>query len=721
MHRKIYYALKPLLPWRMRMGLRRLLTRHKRETFKAVWPIDPRTAAPPAGWPGWPEGHEFAFVITHDVEGPEGLAKCRQLAEIETEMGFRSCFNFIPEGSYTVPDELRAWLGAQGFEVGIHDLHHDGKLFQSHGAFRLKAARINQYAREWKASGFRAGFMLRNLDWYHQLDIAYDASTFDTDPFEPQPDGAGTIFPFWVPAPAGLTEKSGYVELPYTLAQDSTLFLLLQEKSPQIWLNKLDWLVQQHGMALINVHPDYLCFDGEKPKPHTFPIAYYRELLERVRSHYAGRYWQPLPREVARFCAPLQPVHQAQRPKRICMITHSVYSGDTRVMRYAESLVARGDEVDVLSLRRSHDSVRVDMVGGVRVHRLQDRFGKTQKTRVGFLWPLVRFFVICCWWLTRQHARRRYDLVHVHNIPDFLVFAAWYPKLTGTPVILDIHDVVPEFFASKFGGKHSGLLWQSLKLMERFSATMADHIILGNHLWLDTYAVRTRSRARCTAMINNVDTKVFLPDPTPRNDGKLLVLFPGGLQSHQGIDIAIRAFPKVLAELPNAEFHIYGDGNAKDELIRLTGELGLQEKVRFFTPLPVREIVPIMARADLGVVPKRADSFGNEAYSTKIMEFMSVGVAVVISNTKIDRYYFDESVVRFFESGNIDSLARNLIELLRNEPLRRRQIKNALAYAAANSWTSHKHEYLRLVDGMSSSVTLVPWGNITTYYPPPLD
>ncbi len=160
--------------------------------------------SPPEGWPGWPDGKKFAFVLTHDVEGPDGLAKCRQLMQLEKELGFRSSFNFIPEGEYAVSRELRGELAQNGFEVGVHDLHHDGMLYRSREDFSENARWINHYLKEWGAVGFRSGFMLRNLDWLHELNIQYDASTFDTDPFEPQPDGAGTIFPFWVPAgPAG--------------------------------------------------------------------------------------------------------------------------------------------------------------------------------------------------------------------------------------------------------------------------------------------------------------------------------------------------------------------------------------------------------------------------------------------------------------------------------------------------------------------------------------
>jgi hypothetical protein len=269
----------------------------------------PGSERPPENWPGWPEGKKFAFVLTHDVESKAGLSKCRSLMQLELELGFRSSFNFIPEGSYRIPAGLREELTAYGFEVGIHDLKHDGRLFSSHRGFKRRAIRINNYAHEWGASGFRSGFMLRNLDWLHDLDVQYDASTFDTDPFEPQPEGGHTIFPFWVPRPndgsvndqhSSINSSSGgYVELPYTLPQDSTLFLLLCEKTTDIWRRKLDWIAEHGGMALIDTHPDYMALDGSSPKAGEYPIELYKELLEYIRSRYSGEYWPALPREVA--------------------------------------------------------------------------------------------------------------------------------------------------------------------------------------------------------------------------------------------------------------------------------------------------------------------------------------------------------------------------------------------------------------------------------------
>ena len=711
---KIYYQIKPFVPQVLRTAIRRRFALRLRDRAQETWPIMPGSERAPDGWRGWPKNKKFALVLTHDVEGPAGLNKCRRLMQLEMELGFRSSFNFIPEGKYPVPADLREELAANGFEVGVHDLKHDGRLYRSRPDFNQKARRINHYLKEWNATGFRSGFMLHNLNWLHELEIQYDMSTFDTDPFEPQPEGRDTIFPFLVRQPTifGASAPGGpdsYLELPYTLPQDSTLFLLLREATPEIWIRKLDWIAQHGGMALVNVHPDYVRFDDEDQSRRTYPIAHYRQLLEHVRRHHENAFWQPVPRALASFVAGLEtPPEVVRQAKRICMVTHSFYESDNRVTRYAAALAARGDTVDVVALRRSPELLREETIEGVNLFRIQDRFGKTERTRFSYLWPLLRFLKGASRWVTRRHASAPYDLLHIHNVPDFMVFAAWYPKLTGARVILDIHDIVPEFYASKFGILPRGMTFALLRWMERASAAFAHHVIIANDLWLGKYAQRTATNGRCTAFINNVDSSVFTRQTKKRQDGKHIILFPGGLQWHQGVDIALRAFAQVRAELPNCEFHIYGDGNARESLIDLTATLGLNGSVRFFKPTSVREIAGVMAEADLGVVPKRADSFGNEAYSTKIMEFMAVGVPVVVSSTKVDRHYFNDSVVRFFPSGDADALAGQMLGLLRDTEMSRQMVERASEYAATHCWKSRKDAYLNLVDSLCATDVAPP-------------
>jgi hypothetical protein len=271
------------------------LYQSKKKRTQDVWPILESASSPPENWSSWPEGKSFALVLTHDVDTVRGQKRCLDLMYLEKELGFVSSFNFVPE-RYRVDPALRARIWQEGFEVGVHGLNHDGKLYQNYEVFSSRAEKINAYIRHWDAFGFRSPSMHHNLEWIGKLDIEYDASTFDTDPFEPQSTGVGTIFPFLV----SRADHGSYVELPYTLAQDFTLFVLLQEKSIDIWKKKLEWIVRHGGMALLNTHPDYMTFDG-KPGIDEYPASLYRDFLMHIEDIYKGEYWHVLPKNMARF------------------------------------------------------------------------------------------------------------------------------------------------------------------------------------------------------------------------------------------------------------------------------------------------------------------------------------------------------------------------------------------------------------------------------------
>lgn len=295
--KNFFYLAKPLIPRSIQIMLRRFLMQKRRKRNAHIWPIHPDSAQKPKNWNGWPGYKKFAVVLTHDVELAGGHDKCLQVMQLEKQLGFASSFNFVPE-RYTVSPDLRSRLVEEGFEVGVHGLNHDGKLFKSRDEFQRRAKRINNYIKQWNAVGFRAPAMHHNLDWIRDLNVLYDASTFDTDPFEPQPDGECTIFPFWV-EPDG--ERSGYVELPYTLPQDFTLFVILEEKTPAVWKRKVDWIARHGGMVLINTHPDYMHFGPGKPGPEEFSASLYAELLEYINEKYDGEFWHALPKELAQF------------------------------------------------------------------------------------------------------------------------------------------------------------------------------------------------------------------------------------------------------------------------------------------------------------------------------------------------------------------------------------------------------------------------------------
>jgi hypothetical protein len=292
---KLYYTFKPILPRWLQIHLRRIRIDRIKNSYGREWLINQDSCCPPNGWSGWPENKKFALVLTHDVESAAGVNKCKELARIESDFGFCSSFNFVP-WRYQLPNELRNHLADRGFEIGVHDLKHDGKLYSSQDNFNRCAVHINSYLSEWGALGFRSGAMHRNLDWIQNLNIKYDSSTFDIDPFEPQSDGVGTIFPYWYQG-----NRKGYVELPYTLPQDFTLYVLMKERTIDLWVKKLDWIVSKGGMVLSVTHPDYMCFNGNTVGMDEYHASLYIEFLEYISKKYKGEFWNPLPKSLAEY------------------------------------------------------------------------------------------------------------------------------------------------------------------------------------------------------------------------------------------------------------------------------------------------------------------------------------------------------------------------------------------------------------------------------------
>lgn len=293
--KRLYYTLKPLLPRTLTRRLRRLTRASVESSFPLGWPIEPRYArfqwelvhhllakSGQATFPYihfWPGGRQYAFVLTHDIETAAGQTHARKVADLEASYGFRSSFNVVPE-HYPVDRGLVDELRRHGFEIGVHGLKHDGKLFSSHAEFRRRAVRINAYLKELGAVGFRAPLTHRHPLWMQALEIEYDLSFFDTDPYEPIPGGTMSLWPY---------EIGRFVELPYTLVQDYTLTAVLGETTPRLWLQKVDFLESYSGMVLLNTHPDYL------RSPTTWQI--YNEFLATM-SRRDG-YWHALPHQVA--------------------------------------------------------------------------------------------------------------------------------------------------------------------------------------------------------------------------------------------------------------------------------------------------------------------------------------------------------------------------------------------------------------------------------------
>lgn len=701
--RDVYYYLRPCIPRPIQIFLRRCVARIKRRIVAHRWPILESAGTAPATWQGWPDGKRFAFVLTHDVESQMGHDKCGRLMDLEERLGFRSSFNIVPE-LYRVSPDLRQDMVNRGFEVGVHGLHHDGHLFRSRRIFEASLPRVNRYLREWGAVGFRAPSMLHNLRWINELNIEYDSSTFDTDPFEPQSDGVGTIFPFVVNSHP---RRKPYIELPYTLPQDSTLFIILGETSPRIWKEKLAWIAEKGGMVLINTHTDYMRMNGDAETGLTYPVDHYREFLEFAKTKYQGQFWHALPKEVSRWVSAAPGVVNTRTLRRSCMVAYSFYDSDNRVRRYAETLVRRGDDVEALGLRYPGQP-ETGIVGGVKVSRIQSR-QRDERHPLVYLLRILRFWMKSSAVLAWRHWREPYALIHVHSVPDFEVFAAWLPKLLGAKVILDIHDPVPDFFAAKFAEDDRALCIRLLKLIERRSTHFADHVITVTHYWRDIIAARCQLPAhKCSVILNFPDTRLFrsVDDCTRRAcqtgpDQAFHLIYPGSLNPHCGMAVLLDALRIARSTIPQIKLDIYGSGQDLPRLKDVVSQLGIGEAVTFHDPVPMQSVPELMRRADVGVaLLSGGNRYARQALNVKLFEYLAVGLPAIATLTESTQYYLDDSVVSFSQMDDAEDVARRIVELYRSPERRVRQVRNGLEYVKTHSWEVQRRDYEGTVDAL---------------------
>ena len=299
--RKAYYTARPLLPVGIRKHFQRFHLRERRSVPFPSWPIDKTVdhlvsalmavsvranqgRRIPFVW-FWPNEYQGCVLMTHDVEHEEGRAFCGDLMDLDARHGILSSFQVVPEERYDLSDAFLESIRARGFELNVHDLNHDGHLFQSHEIFQQRARKINEYGKKWRAEGFRAGGMYRNAEWTDALQFEYDMSFPCASHLEPQNGGCCTIMPYFT---------GGLVELPLTATQDYSLFHILGQYSIDLWKEELDCLASSNGLASFIVHPDYVIERRAR--------LVYENLLQYL-SEFCGRakIWQPLPRDAAKW------------------------------------------------------------------------------------------------------------------------------------------------------------------------------------------------------------------------------------------------------------------------------------------------------------------------------------------------------------------------------------------------------------------------------------
>jgi glycosyltransferase involved in cell wall biosynthesis len=383
------------------------------------------------------------------------------------------------------------------------------------------------------------------------------------------------------------------------------------------------------------------------------------------------------------------------------MIVDNTYP-DIRVERQARALLKRGHEVHVICLRAPGQPSR-SVEDGVRVHRVPIRRERGMGLRsqateyVGFLLYATALAAVL-------HGKRPFDVVQAHNVPDFLVFAGVVPRLGGARLLLDLHDLMPEFFASRFGGGLESLPARAVLLQERLSARFADHVLTVTELWRQTLIDRGLEAGKVDVVMNLPDDALF-PRREPREHvgGPVTVFYHGTLTHRYGVDVLVRAFA-LVARTADVRLIVHGRGELVPELERLIRELELGSLVHLSTDLlPTADLPNLISRADIGVVPNRLDLFTDGILPTKLLEYVTLGVPAVVSRSAATTAYFDDSMVRYVPPGDVDALATAIAALVNDPAGRLALARNAQVFTEKHRWEREADRYVGIVERLASS------------------
>jgi len=388
--------------------------------------------------------------------------------------------------------------------------------------------------------------------------------------------------------------------------------------------------------------------------------------------------------------------------KSVCILLQNYYEFDVRVRRKAEALVAAGYSVDVLSLRSSHTE-KTYTLNGVNVDTIS--LGKKRGSLARYVFEYVAFFLWAFVRVSLQMRWKRYAFIDVNTLPDFLVFAAVAAKWKGAKLILDMHEITPEFYISKYGIAENSWSVRLLKHLEKISFDFADHVITVNEPIRNLLVSRGLPRRKSTVIMNVVDEARFTHGSSSSADadaatasGRFVIMYHGYLAEIYGLAIAIEAFCLVHNEMPGAEFWILGDGPEKGSLVSLTQRRGLASKVRLIGLVLPTEVPAWLNKCDIGILPMRRGIFLEFAFPNKLPEYIIMGKAVVISRLKAIQHYFSEEALAFFEPNNQADLARQMVRVYRDKGLRARLAARAKEEYTPIRWDVMKQRYLGLVE-----------------------
>lgn len=389
---------------------------------------------------------------------------------------------------------------------------------------------------------------------------------------------------------------------------------------------------------------------------------------------------------------------------RVCVLRQGEFPLDVRVRREVSALLATGFAVDVICVRGPGEPLR-ETVEGARVYRLP--VPSRRGGRLGYVARYAGFFLAAAVAVSVLHVRRRYRLVQVHSLPDVLVFAAVGPRLLGTPVLLDLHECMPEFYATKFGIDPRGRAVRLLERLEQASIAFATAALTCTEPMRQLFVGRGAPPGKVTVVLNSADESIFPPNGAAGTgavgggDGGFTLVSHGTMEDRYGLDTAILATVRAAAEVEGLRLELYGDGSSRPQLEALAERLDAGRLVTFSDGyVPLDDLVAALRRADAGVVAVKRDAFRDVTHCNKMFELITMGVPAIVSRTRSVEEYFDDSCFLLFDGGDEEQLAAAIVKLAGDRSLGRRLAERAAAVNEPYRWPHQRERYLEVVSDL---------------------
>ncbi|NSW52439.1 MAG: glycosyltransferase family 4 protein [Anaerolineae bacterium] len=391
---------------------------------------------------------------------------------------------------------------------------------------------------------------------------------------------------------------------------------------------------------------------------------------------------------------------------KICMVVHQNYFQDERVRRYAIALLDHGHNVDVICpAHPSHKDNRKSLPVIVRTIPIKHQSGSGA---LALLFEYVVSFVFYFLMVTIHHLKYQYDVIHVHNMPDFLVFTTLIARLTGAKVILDIHDPMPEFYQSKFKSKENSLPIRLIRYQEKFATGFAHRVIAANDNFRTNLITRGVASEKIITVRNFPDRTIYNREIYPVKDDqdKYVLIYPGTIAPRYGLDVAIHGLEILKDELPQVRLWIIGsETEHKQELRKLASDLGVEERIQFSPVVPSDQVAALIARADAGIYPALPDAHMDIAIPTKVLEFTAMGLVVIASDLTVIRQLLSDELAYLFPAGDPVGFARQVRKAVLDEADRNEKLRHIReAVLPFWDWAIEQRKYIDLLQAVQRPV-----------------